>query len=160
MGYELVPAYAHKAEVKELFSEYMDMLIAGESKFSEYLVIQNYDDELEHLEHKYGMPEGRLYLLYDDGRLAGSVGLRRIDGENGELKRLYIRPAFRGKHYGEMLTRRILADAREAGYSHILLDTLPFLRTAIAMYERLGFYRIEQYNDSPIETTIYMKYDL
>lgn len=160
MGCELVPAYAHKAEVKELFSEYMDMLIAGESQFSEYLVIQNYDDELEHLEHKYGMPEGRLYLLYDDGRLAGSVGLRRIDGENGELKRLYIRPAFRGKHYGEMLTRRILADAREAGYSHILLDTLPFLRTAIAMYERLGFYRIEQYNDSPIETTIYMKYDL
>ena len=160
MGYELVPAYAHKAEVKELFTEYTDMLIAGDSKFSEYLVIQNYDDELEHLERKYGLPEGRLYLLYDDGILAGSVGMRKLDAENCELKRLYVRPAFRGKNYGEMLTRRILEDARETGYSHILLDTLPFLQTAIAMYERMGFYRVKQYNDSPIDTTIYMKYDL
>ena len=160
MGYELVPAYTHKAEVKEIFTEYTDMLIAGDSKFSEYLVIQNYDDELEHLEHKYGMPEGRLYLLYDDGQLAGSVGMRKIDRENCELKRLYVRPAFRGKGYGEMLTNRILADAREAGYRYMLLDTLPFLKTAIAMYERMGFYRVEQYNDSPIETTIYMKFDL
>lgn len=160
MGYELIPAYSHKAEVKELFTEYTDMLVEGESRFKQYLDIQNYDDELEHLEHKYGMPEGRLYLLYDDGKLAGSVGMRKLDDDNCELKRLYIRPAFRGKQYGDILTRRIIADAREAGYKHILLDTLPFLKTAIGMYERMGFYRIEQYNDSPIDSTIYMKYDL
>ena len=160
MGYELVPAYAHKTEVKELFTEYTDMLVEGESRFKQYLDIQNYDDELEHLERKYGLPEGRLYLLYDDGILAGSVGMRKLDAENCELKRLYVRPAFRGKNYGEMLTRRILEDARETGYSHILLDTLPFLQTAIAMYERMGFYRVKQYNDSPIDTTIYMQYDL
>ena len=160
MGVELVPAYSHKDEIRELFTEYTDMLVAGDSDFRQYLQIQNYDDELEHLEHKYGLPDGRLYLLYVDGVPAGSVGMRKLDGESCELKRLYVRPAFRGKKYGDMLTRRILEDAREAGYRYMLLDTLPFLRPAIEMYEKMGFYRIEKYNDSPIESTIYMKYQL
>ena len=68
---KLVYAYAHPQEVGELFKEYTDMLIEGDSTFAEYLSIQNYDEELKHLEVKYGMPEGRLYLVYDEEKLAG-----------------------------------------------------------------------------------------
>ena len=66
--------------------------------FKKYLDIQNYDEEIEHLEMKYGMPYGRLYLIYCDEKLAGCIGLRKIDNQNCEMKRLYIRPEFRGKN--------------------------------------------------------------
>ena len=156
----LIPAFDHPEEVGQLFQEYTDMLIAGDPGFRQYLDIQHYEDELQHLEHKYGPPEGRLYLAYCDGRLAGCIGLRKLDGERCEMKRLYTRPAFRGKGIGRLLVQRILHDARQIGYRYMLLDTLPFLETAIQMYRRLGFYEIPSYNDSPMDTSIYMKLDL
>ena len=76
------------------------------------------------------------------------------------MKRLYIRQAFRGQGLGERLVRRVIDDAREIGYQRIMLDTLPFLTTAIAMYRRLGFVDTPRYNDSPLEDTVYMRYDL
>lgn len=76
------------------------------------------------------------------------------------MKRLYVRPAFRGKHIGSELVQRIIRDAKEIGYSHILLDTLPFLEHAIHMYQTCGFYEISSYNNSPLNTSIYMKLDL
>lgn len=76
------------------------------------------------------------------------------------MKRLYVRPAFRGKRIGILLINKILSDAREIGYSHVLLDTLPFLESAIRMYKRFGFYEVESYNDSPMDSSIYMRLDL
>lgn len=158
---ELVYAYDRPQEVGELFKEYTDMLIEGDSTFAEYLKIQKYDKELANPASKYGMPEGRLYLAYVDEKLAGCVGLKKLDEEGQcELKRLYVRPQFRGKKMGERLLDVILQDAKEIGYKAMLLDTLPFLKTAIEMYQRRGFYEIPCYNDSPIDTTIYMKIDL
>lgn len=158
---KLVYAYDRPAEVGELFGEYTNMLIEGDSQFAEYLKIQKYDKELENPASKYGMPEGRLYLAYLGDKLAGCVGLKKLDEEGQcELKRLYVRPQFRGKKMGEKLLDVILADAKEIGYKAMLLDTLPFLKTAIQMYQRRGFYEIPCYNDSPIDTTIYMKIDL
>ena len=157
---ELVPAYAHKEEIGRLFTEYTRMLVEGDSAFQEYLNIQNYDEEVAHLEHKYGEPEGRLYLALWDGEAAGCIGLRRIDEERCEMKRLYVYPAFRGKHIARALAERILADARAIGYKAMLLDTLPFLRGALALYKSLGFYEIPSYNNSPLDTTIYMQLDL
>ena len=123
---EIVPAFAYKEEVKALFTEYTKMLVAGDSAFQEYLNIQNYDEEIAHLEHKYGEPAGRLYLARWNGETAGCIGLRRIDEEACEMKRLYVYPAFRGRHIAEALTARIIADARAIGYRSMLLDTLPF----------------------------------
>ncbi len=160
MGLELLPGYRATNEVRALFSEYTQMLVAGEPSFQRYLDIQHYDDELEHLEKKYGRPEGRLYVAFWDGDLAGCIGLRKLDTDNCEMKRLYVRPAFRGNHIGSALVSRIVADAREIGYAHMLLDTLPFLERAIAMYRALGFYEISSYNDSPLASTVYMKLDL
>ena len=160
MNTKIIPAYDHKYDIKILFDEYTEMLIAGDCKFKEYLLIQNYDDELEHLDSKYGFPDGRLYIVYCDGNLAGCIGLRKIDETNCEMKRLYIRKVFRGNHLGEMLVKKIIDDAREIGYSFMLLDTLPFLQPALHIYKKFGFHEISCYNNSPMKNSIYMKLDL
>lgn len=160
MELNILPAYEYKEEIALLFKEYTDMLIEGEPKFTEYLGIQNYDDEIKHLKHKYGTPDGRLYIAFCDGAPAGCIGLRRLDEESCEMKRLYVKPAFRGNGVAGKLVQFILSDAKQIGYRYMYLDTLPFLTTAIAMYEKLGFKEIECYNDSPIETTVYMRLDL
>lgn len=160
MDIQLIPAYDHLKETGELFSEYTKMLVEGDPSFQDYLDIQNYEEEIAHLETKYGLPEGRLYLAYWEGKPAGCIGLRKLDEKNCEMKRLYVRPAFRGKGVGGRLVRQIIADAGEAGYSHMLLDTLPFLESAVGMYRKYGFYEIPSYNDSPMDTSIYMRLDL
>lgn len=160
MELKIIPAYDFPNEIRILFSEYTKMLIAGDSSFQKYLELQNYDEELEHLEKKYGLPDGRLYLAFYHGELAGCIGLRKIDEWNCEMKRLYVRPAFRGKKIGSKLVQQIIKDAKDIGYSYMLLDTLPFLKSAINMYETIGFYEIPSYNDSPMTTSIYMKLDL
>ena len=75
MDIKIIPAYAHPKETAVLFSEYTNMLIANDSSFQKYLQLQNYDKEIEHLEEKYGLPWGRLYLAYDKDKLAGCIGL-------------------------------------------------------------------------------------
>lgn len=160
MRVELKLAYNFKDEIGELFTEYTDMLLEGDPTFKKYLDIQNYDEEVENLEEKYGMPKGRLYIVYFDEQLAGCIGLRKIDNENCEMKRLYVRPEFRGNHIGNELVNRIIDDAKEIGYKFMLLDTFPFLENAIHMYKNFGFYEISSYNNSPMDSLIYMKLDL
>lgn len=160
MEIKILPGYDRLEEAAVLFSEYTDMLIEGDPSFREYLEIQDYEEELKHLEVKYGLPEGRLYLAYVEDRLAGCVGLRKIDEENCEMKRLYVRPAYRGSHIGSLLVQKVLTDAKEAGYRFMLLDTLPFLQDAIRMYKKYGFYEIPRYNDSPMDSSIYMRLEL
>lgn len=99
-------------------------------------------------------------MAYCNGEAAGCIGLKRIDETNCEMKRLYVRPQFRGKQIGKLLVQRIIIDAKEIGYSTMLLDTLPFLESAIRMYENYGFYTIDCYNNSPMSTSIYMRLDL
>ena len=147
-------------EVGTLFYEYTQLLIDHDPAFRDYLTLQNYDGELAHLEQKYGFPEGRLYLADWDGALAGCIALRRLDDTRCEMKRLYVRPGFRGRHIAQALVEQILRDAREIGYSAVLLDTLPFLDSALRLYRRLGFYDIPCYNDRPMETSIYLRKDL
>ena len=133
MTIDIVSAFEKKSEIKELFTEYTQMLIDGDSKFKEYLDIQNYDAEIEHLEKKYGPPEGRLYIAYVDSQPAGCIGLRRIDDENCEMKRLYVKPEYRGNGLGKILVERIIREAKGEGYRHMLLDTLPFLESALKL---------------------------
>lgn len=86
--------------------------------------------------------------------------MRKIDDENCEMKRLYIRQKFRGKNLGNILVKKIITEARDIGYSYMLLDTLPFLKSAIRLYEKYGFYKIERYNNNPMDNSIYMKLNL
>ena len=160
MNIEIVLAYMHTQEINALFSEYTNMLMTNDSSFQNYLDIQHYEEEINDLEKKYGMPFGRLYLAYCNGEVAGCIGLKNIDKKNCEMKRLYVKPQFRGKNIGKLLVQKIITEAKEIGYSHMLLDTLPFLEKAIYLYKQFGFYTIDSYNNSPMSTSIYMRLDL
>ena len=113
MNIKILPAYDFPEEIKLLFSEYTGILIEGDASFKKYLEIQNYDDELEHLEKKYGLPDGRLYIAYYNNEVAGCISLKKIDEKNCEMKRLYVRLEFRGKQIGEKLIEKIIKDAKE-----------------------------------------------
>ena len=160
MKIKIVCGYELKDEIKELFTEYTEFLVKGDKEFSKYLEIQKYNHEVEDLEEKYGLPKGRLYVAYFENKVAGCIALRPLNDTQCEMKRLYVRPEFRGKGIAKILTEKIISDAKEIGYSSMLLDTLPFLQIAIKMYMKMGFYEIECYNDSPLDDTIYMKLDL
>lgn len=137
------------------------MLLTENPAFSKYLKLQNYDQELLHLEAKYGPPGGRLYLLVTaQGEAVGTGALRRLDDAMCELKRLYIRPAFRGQGLAEKTVRRLISDARAMGYRRMVLDTFPFLKGAICLYKKLGFREIASYNGTPMPDLIYLGLDL
>lgn len=160
MEIKLIKAYHMHDDVVELFSEYTDMLRKNDSEMAKYLDAQNYDEEIKNLEVKYGMPEGRLYAALADGQIAGCVAMRKFDDESAEVKRLFVKPEFRNHRIGEKLVRQLIDDAGEIGYRYMLLDTLPFLKSAIKLYKDLGFYEIDSYNGEPLGHLIYMKYDL
>ena len=157
---EFVNGLDYPEEIGELFREYTDMLVEGDPKFADYLALQDYDEELRHLGNKYGPPRGKLILAREDGKPAGCIALKEMDAERCELKRLYVRPAYRRRGLARRLTEMDVAAAREMGYREMLLDTLPFLQAAQALYRSVGFLEIERYNDSPMDGATYMKLEL
>lgn len=160
MKTEIKLAYEHTEEIKEMFLEYTQMVVENDPGFAEYLKIQDYDSELGHLADKYGLPDGRLYIVYVDEKPAGCIGLRKLDGKSCEMKRLYVRPAYRGLHIANQLVDLLLDDAKKIGYQTMVLDTFPFLEGAIRLYKKKGFYETESYNDSPMSNLVYLKRDL
>ena len=136
------------------------MLVARDPAFQAYLDLQHYAEELRSPAAKYAPPGGRLYLARAEGAAVGCIALRQLDETRGELKRLYVRPAFRGRGIASRLVERIIGDARDIGYRLLLLDTLPFLEDAIRLYRRRGFTDIPCYNDSPMAETVYLGLEL
>ena len=156
----LIPAFDRRSELIPLYEEYGAMLLETDPVFARSLAQQNYDEEILNLEEKYGPPKGQIYLVFVDGELAGCVGMKPSDDSHAELKRLYVRPAFRGRNLGETLTRRIMDDARKAGYRYLRLDTLPGLKSALKLYRRLGFRETDPYYDCLVPGTIFMEIEL
>jgi len=160
MPLELTLAYSHSDIIRTLFSEYTQMLVDHDPAFAQYLEFQHYGTEIDHLAEKYGLPDGRLYLAMLDGQPVGCVGLRRIDANRCELKRLYVRPTARRHGIAGRLIAQIISDAKYIGYRTMLLDTLPFLQDAIRLYQALGFYEVPSYNNSPLSESIFLRLDL
>ncbi|HEY1676581.1 MAG TPA: GNAT family N-acetyltransferase [Candidatus Sulfotelmatobacter sp.] len=142
------------AQARELFLEYAQSL-----GFS--LCFQNFDQELAQLPGSYAPPEGRLLLAEYDSQLAGCVALHKLEPNICEMKRLYVRPQFRGKGIGRVLIDRVIAEARRIGYQLMRLDTVePVMKDAVAMYRKIGFHQIAPYCNNPIEGALYMELPL
>ncbi len=140
-------------EVRGLFREYVDWLGID-------LSFQNFEQELAALPGDYAAPDGRLLVSQHEDRLAGCVALRRLDPDRCEMKRLYIRPQFRGSGLGRRLVLAIMDEARAIGYRSIRLDTLPQMSAAQGLYESLGFREIEAYRFNPVAGTRFLEADL
>lgn len=145
---------AQIGQARELFLEYAQSL-----GFS--LCFQNFDKELAELPGDYTPPRGRLLLAEYDGQIAGCIALHKIKPTICEMKRLYLRPQFRGMGLGRALADRIIAEARQIGYRRMRLDTVePVMRDAVAMYRRIGFLEIAPYCANPIAGALYMELQL
>ncbi len=136
--------------VHQLFTEY-----AASLGFD--LCFQGFDKELAELPGDYSPPDGRLLLAFYETQLAGCVALRGLTQGVCEMKRLFVRPAFRGKGIGRQLALAVLKEAQQIGYARMRLDTLPSMAEAIKLYHSLGFKSIEPYRHNPKEGALFME---
>ncbi|HSB35682.1 MAG TPA: GNAT family N-acetyltransferase [Thermoanaerobaculia bacterium] len=141
---------AHIELARELFLEY-------EKSLGISLCFQNFADEVASLPGAYAPPDGRLLLAKLGGRLAGCVALRKIGDGVAEMKRLYVRLAFRGMGIGRALAAAALDEAKAIGYRAVRLDTLATMREAQALYLSMGFTDIPAYNEHPVEGTRFLE---
>ncbi|HVE52609.1 MAG TPA: GNAT family N-acetyltransferase [Ramlibacter sp.] len=151
------PADSELDAVRTVFREYAQGLGVD-------LCFQNFEAELAGLPGEYAAPRGALFLARVDGEIAGCCALRPLDTADypnaAEMKRLYVRKAFRGFGLGRQLAEAALDAARQAGYACVLLDTLDDMEAARALYEDLGFEDIPPYYHNPIAGAHYLKADL
>jgi putative acetyltransferase len=138
-------------DVRTLFNEYAESL-----GFS--LCFQSFTEELAGLPWEYAAPSGRLLLASAEGVAAGCVALHKIEDEICEMKRLYVRPQFRGTGLGRRLAEEIIEQAREIGYTRMRLDTVvAVMGRAVELYRALGFCEIAPYRENPIPSALYME---
>lgn len=152
---DIVPAVTAEqlAEVRRLFEEYWN-------SFGFTPCFQNFGLELANLPGDYVPPRGRLVLALVDGAVAGCVALHPFDAERAEMKRLYVRPGFRGTGTGRALIEWIIAEARAAGYRELVGDTMPVMEAALRMYRQMGFEITAPYSENPTPGAVYLRFDL
>jgi ribosomal protein S18 acetylase RimI-like enzyme len=138
------------AVVRALFQEYAAWLNVD-------LCFQGFADELAQLPGSYAPPRGRLFIAWENDVAVGCGALRPITDSVCEMKRLYVRPPFRGQGLGKQLAETLIAEAKQIEYSAMRLDTLPSMVAAARLYESLGFVRRDAYYDTPLADTIFME---
>ena len=149
--------YAHEGEAltaaRQLFEEYAASLDIS-------LCFQGFDEELSSLPGLYAPPRGRLLLACRGKETAGCVALRPFAPDTCEMKRLYVRPAYRSGGVGRLLAEQIIHEAGTAGYRRMRLDTLPTMEAALALYRRLGFREIAPYTVNPVKGAVFLELQL
>jgi putative acetyltransferase len=154
-----------KIEIGEVTSA--DHLEIAHALFREYqqalgvdLSFQDFETELRTLPGDYVRPRGLLVLALDGGDAAGCIALRPFADDLCEMKRLYVRPAYRKDGLGQQLAQHVISHARAGGYRRMVLDTLPTMGGAQRLYERMGFREIAPYRYNPIEGTRFLGLEL
>jgi len=135
---------------KELFRDYAKSLGVD-------LSFQDFEKELKSIDHQYRQPTGGLILAFKEEQVVGCVGVRKLDSDTAELKRMYVKVECRGYNIGVELLRRSLKLGKELGYKKMRLDTLENMTKAQSLYQSFGFYEIPSYRFNPLEGTIYME---
>jgi len=152
-----IESHGHEAShlplVRELFGEYAASLGVD-------LSFQDFEHELATLPGRYAPPGGCILIAYVDDAPAGCIAMRPLDDERCEMKRLWVRSAFRGLGLGEQLSRALIRRARALGYKGMRLDTLAPMRSAQRLYSALGFREIPAYYPNPLPGTVYMEREL
>ena len=142
-----------RATVQALFREYVASL-------AEDISFQDFEAEFAGLPGKYARPGGAVLIAWHGAQPAGAVAYRMVEPGVCEMKRLYVRPAFRGRDLGRELANELIDDARQQGYRTMLLDTLASMSAARALYRDLGFVPVAPYYDNPLPGVMYMALDL
>ena len=148
------------AKTEEDYSEARVLLREYEAASEVDLCFQGFEEEVETLERMYGPPGGVFLILRAGERTAGCVALEDSGDKVCEMKRLFLRPEFRGRGLGRRCAEEIVRIAREVGYAALRLHTLPSMRAAIALYRSMGFREIAPYTDNPVEGVIFMELTL
>jgi putative acetyltransferase len=136
--------------VRQLFLEYAGWLEVD-------LCFQDFEVELATLPGKYAPPAGAILLAQVQGAVAGCVAMRRLNASVCEMKRLWVRKAFRNCGLGKFLIEAIIERARAAGYAHLRLDTLPQMKTAQGLYWEMNFYEVPAYYNNPVPGAIFLE---
>ncbi|NRB50318.1 MAG: GNAT family N-acetyltransferase [Saprospiraceae bacterium] len=144
---------AHWATARELVQEYVDWLGID-------LSYQDYAGEFRTMEQMYSPPQGLLLLAEEAEGMAGCIAFREKGKDRCEMKRLYVRPEFRGRQLGKKLAQVCIEEAGRAGYKQMVLDTLPTMKGAVRIYKNLGFELIPPYYNNPVPDVIYLGLDL
>jgi ribosomal protein S18 acetylase RimI-like enzyme len=118
---------------------------------------QNLDEEIANLPGDYAPPDGRLLLVLRGKETAGCAALRRFNSSACEMKRMWVRPKFRRCGLGRLLTEKLIREAPTIGYSQMILDSLPSLESALALYRSLGFREIPPYRYTPDPNAVFMQ---
>jgi putative acetyltransferase len=147
---ERVETAAQVEEVRTLFEEYW-------GSFGFTPCFQSFSAELAGLPGPYVPPQGRLALARIDGQPMGCGAFKPFDGRRCEFKRLYVRPAARGRGIGQALLDWLIAEAKTAGYTEVLGDTMPVMQQALQMYERMGFEQTGPYAADPTPGAIFLR---
>jgi ribosomal protein S18 acetylase RimI-like enzyme len=145
-----------QADTPERVDQARELFLAYQASLDVDLCFQGFAEELAGLPGPYAPPPGRLLLALVEGAPRGCVALRALPGGDCEMKRLYVRPGQRGLGLGRLMVARVLDDARAIGYRRVLLDTLPSMARAAAMYEALGFVDVAPYRHNPVPGSRFM----
>ena len=150
---DFADSFADFDNARKLFIDYSESL-----GFS--LSFQGFEEELEHLPEKYAEPGGCILLAWDELDCVGCVCIRPLSDDACEMKRLYVKPAYRGTGLGRLLAEKIVQLGSEKKYTKMLLDTLNSMQSAMELYKSLGFVKTEPYYNNPHPEVVFFELNL